>query len=226
MPYEETASDYNIRYKDTFLIYKEGVNRFPCKVVDFYNHHDDNGDEDSEIFARIKIYHPDEDTYKNKTVSIDSLVLKMWKRGCVNLSSSVIVLNECSPSNSAVEVKYKAGLSQSNTQVIDPFHVERSLVHSVPFSFENNVVLNATINNKYGSPEECLENTLSYKRLGQAFSPDYFFGLRSQVNAIMLHKREYIIGMVDPSNKQILLKQEAHPLYEEISEYGLTVKKV
>lgn len=42
----------------------------------------------------------------------------------------------------------------------------------------------------------------------------------------MLHKREYIIGMVDPSNKQILLKQEAHPLYEEISEYGLTVKKV
>ena len=76
----------------------------------------------------------------------------------------------------------------------------------------------------YVPAEEALQNVLSFKRLAQAFSKDYFFGISYSCDSIVLFKRDRIIGEVD-ENGYIYLEPEAHPFYEEVAEFGLMVEK-
>lgn len=215
--YVETAHDYMIKYKDTFLVWKKGEDNIPCRALEFSG-------EGRTITAKIRTYPKKPMESETVVVKVPELRFNFLPRGCINLRQSVIVLNEASPKNG--EHKYRACMNQTNTQLIDPFVMEREMIHSTPVEFENHVVLNAIIDNVYPAPNECLENVLTFKRLGQAFSSDYFFGLKYKPNGCMLFRREYMVGRVDMSKGTILLKAPAYHLYEELSEFGFSVERI
>lgn len=216
MLYKENAHDYHVRYQGSYLIWKKSDTvRLPVFVNEFH-------DDCDEIKAKVIVYPTPPTKSYNKTLPIEELIFCTLNRGCINLSSSVFIINENSPQSG--EAKHRKGLTKHNSQIIDPFKQEREMLHSIPFSFDNGTVLNALITNTYAPAEECLENVVTFKRLGQAFHPDYFFGLKYRPNSVMIFRRDYMIGRVNQKGV-VTLPKMAHPFYEELSEFGLTVEK-
>jgi len=216
--YKLDAHDYNIYYKNTFVkgTLPDEEEIIPIYVSDFYM------GERKDIIANAIAY-VDNDTRTRIKLPVKNIDFSLFDRGCINLSSSVFVLNEKSPSTG--EFRHRKTLSTGNVDIIDPFKNERLLLHSIPLQLDTKVVLEAIINNTFSSAQEALENVLTFKRLGQAFHPDYFFGLKYKPNSIMIFRRDRMIGRVTEAGS-VILKPKVHVLYEELSEFGLDVKKV
>ncbi len=212
--YVETVEDYNLKYTGCIVSY----NGIPFNVNEF-----NNSDKGLKIRGCLlkKNKWGDRGTYSINDPELD---LSCFSRSVINLGSSVIVFN-LKRSINGIE-KYKRAIHPGNTEVYDPFKKERKYLHSQPVKFNDPLIFKSWIKNSYYSAEKALETVSSYERIASAFSKEYYFGIKFCTNSIMLFRRNYMIGRVDPANNVVLLKPVAHPYSEELEEMGLTIKKV
>lgn len=207
--YIETKDDLRLKYSGGIVQYKGN----PFYIRDFTGPTDDmvivGSAKNNGTFTEVHMNDPDLD-------------LSPKKRGCINLGSTVVVFNTRKTINGTD--KFKRVLHQGNTEIFDPFKEERKLIRSHPVKFNDHGLITAFFKNSYLEAKDALESVEAYKKLGAAFSSEYYFGIKYRPDSIMLFKRNFMIGRVNKG--LILLKQPAHHYYEELSEFGLSVKKV
>lgn len=211
--YKETTDDLRLKYVGCIVSYDKS----PLMIDDI-----SKGDSKFHIIGRVY----KEGDWESKTVTMTSqrLNIACLPRTAINLGSSVVVLNL----RKAIQgtEKYKRAISAGNTELFDPFKKERELLRSQPAKLGDPLIYEAWINNEFYSAEEALRSVSSYERIAAAFHPEYYFGIKYCTNAIMLFRRNNMIGRVNPVLKEVILKPPAHPYAEELSELGLNVKKV
>lgn len=145
--------------------------------------------------------------------------------GTINLPSSVVFLYRVSIDRHPY--KYQRLLSQQTLKVFDPFKKERELLRSPPvINSKDEVILNSWVNNVYVPAQEALDNVLRFKRIAQAFSKEYYFGINYKNNSVCLYKNRFIIGKVDPETRIINIKPSAISLKESLFEFGLNIKEL
>jgi len=145
--------------------------------------------------------------------------------GAINLPSSVVLLNR--KTINSHPYKYQRLLSNRTLRVFDPFKKERELLRSPPvINSKDKIILNAWVNNEYVSAQEALDNVLSNKRIAQAFSKEYYFGINYTSNSVCLYKNKLIIGKVDSKTQCIHIRPTAIPLKESLYEFGLNIKEL
>ncbi len=213
--YKETYEDYRIKYNGCIVSYDGFVARIENIPPT----------ESGKVRFEISLHNKEDGTKRvSKTVDLDDekLNLRPLARGCVNLGKTVIVYNVAP--NLSGGGKYKEGFSSENTIVIDPFVQERKLLRSSPVAFADPLLYKAWLNNAYEAPTDALNAVLNKEKIGSAFSPDYFFGIKYCTNAVMLFRREFMIGRVTKEGT-VVLKPLAHCYAEELEEFGLKVKR-
>lgn len=146
-------------------------------------------------------------------------------KGAINMPQSVVYLRN--GGNLSSPWRYKKLPNTRDTRLLDPFYQERILLNSPPAKkLLSGYILNAWVKNTFVPAHEAFENVLTFKRMAQAWSPEWFIGLHYKTNSPVVFRRNYIIGRVNQETGEIRLKPAAHSLSDELSEYGLTVRKI
>lgn len=143
--------------------------------------------------------------------------------GAVNLSKSVVCFITTKPASAS---KYRKLPHSGNFRVYDPFGEERKYLGIRQVAGVNDYfLLKAWGENKYFPALEALSEVMEHKRLAAAFSSNYFFGISKAGDGVFLYYVGRRVARVN-SEGEILLKPPVHWLYELLSEYGLTVKRI
>lgn len=143
--------------------------------------------------------------------------------GAINLAKSVVVLLTTIPKGNA---KYRRLPHDHSIEIIDPFVQEREFLDIRPVDgIRNYFVLRAWAENKYIPAVEALESVMKHNRMGAAFDPNYFFGLSLAGDGVFLYRNAYRVARVNTEG-QILLKPGVHWLSEQLSEHGLSVRRI
>ena len=246
--YSETCSDWHIRYADCFA--KIDVNaislsdlppKFDRKAIapvaliqdSFYPDEDDEEESEDAPCARAIVnlfFRKDKDQPRSAgtaEISIDSINVNPLPYGLVNLNRSFIhIFPRRVPAGGVA--KYRVLPHSEIVRAMDPFQLEREYINAAPINdWKSFHVMRAwaEAEENYPSAVEALERLTSLKSLGVAFSPEYGFGISYTGNSIFLYRYTHRIARVSSAG-EVLLKPPAHRLYEELSEYGLTVRKI
>lgn len=211
--YKLNAHDYEIKHHDTYGLYK-GT---PILFKGFWG---DAGN----VLVKGTTYPSGKTEGAITDGRVSDCEFPPPRRGLVNLASSMIYLKGLSTTQGSE--KYKATLSRKNTELIDPFDMERKMFNSPPVRWTSSALLNAIFKNEYPAPMEALDRVISFERIACAFSPKYGFGIKFRPNSVMIFHGDKMIGRVNSADKEILLKEGTWHYFEELSEYGFTVRKV
>lgn len=221
--YHESTDDYRIKYSHCFAL-ASGLEEKYTPIIKFNDSFRFLDGKISE--ANVNLFYR---TPKNQTRSTESFLamksisLKPLQMGAVNLNMSCIYLQSQKPEGST---KYRKLPCEGNFIMVDPFKKEREhLDFRPPTKVEDYFILSAWGTRIFYSATQALADVMEYRRLGAAFSPVYFFGLSYAGDGVFLFKDGKRIARVN-TNGEIVLKPVVHALSEQLSEYGLNVKKV
>lgn len=222
--YHETVDDYRIKYSGCYAkasCAEKGVASVAMLTEDWKTN------AQSKVTAGVVRFYLK--TEKNKTmgkdmwVELKSIDFHPLKMGAVNLAKSVVCILSTKPHSSA---KYRKLPCDGNLRVIDPFEEEREFLKLRPVgTIKDYFLLDAWGNNEYLPAVDALKLVSEHKRLGAAFSPNYFFGISMAGDGIFLYSGYRRVARVN-SQGEILLKPPVHWLVEQLSEYGLTVRRI
>ncbi|MCB9020166.1 MAG: hypothetical protein H6546_07540 [Chitinophagales bacterium] len=222
--YYETTDDYRIKYGHCFALATDLDEKY-ASVVQFQDHFN-KGSGNKIIEAHVSMFYR---TLKNQTrreesmLSMNSISLKPLMMGAVNLNKSVVFMTSKKPDGNT---KYRKLPCEGNFRMIDPFVKEREYLDLRPVGVvADYFILNAWGNRVFYSATDALNSVMEHRRLGAAFTPGYFFGISLAGDGIFLYKNGKRVARVN-TNGEIVLKPVVHWLSEQLSEFGLNVKKV
>jgi len=210
--YTLTPDDFNLYYDSCYAVRKDGT---PVRIK--------NTDGSRINFVKF----PSEEDPGNGYVQWDNWDTKLdvspLITGAINLRLSVIVINSVSKLGSPW--KYRRGTNSRNTNFYDPFSTERAMLRSPQVqTLDDWNILEYWTKPVYPKALDALEQVTSHEYLARAFTERMYFGTKWTSDSIALFKDNRIVGEVEDDT--ILLRPGAHPLYEQLSEYGLKVRKV
>lgn len=157
------------------------------------------------------------------SLKLSELDLNPLRLGAINLKKSVVVLKSIVPKGNT---KYRKLPCDGNIVMHDPFVKEREYLELIqPKTYRDYFILKAWGNREFLPATEALKEVVEHNRLGAAFNPMYFFGISYAGDGVFLYKNGYRIARVN-SVGEIVLKPVIHSLAEQLSEFGLKVKKV
>jgi len=229
--YCETPNDYRIKYSSCYA--KEYDRNTVVLLSDsfFYNSTEETGTYDEEADPEAIVceysfwnFNPEEGrTTSHSGSNLDDSIglFDPLEFGAVNMALSTVLI-ESAPTTGAG--KYRKLPHTANTTIFDPFVEERRFMNLYyGFKLNNPFVLSAWYNNRMFSAVEALELVLSGKRLGAAFTSDFYFGRSLKGTGVFLYYQRFKVARVSKSG-QITLRVETSQLYDELIEHGLNVR--
>lgn len=221
--YHETADDYRIKYGHCFALATDLDEKY-ASVVKIQDHFKASGSKILEAHVSMFYRTPKNQTrHEESMLDMKKLSLKPLTMGAVNLNKSVVFMTSVKPDGNT---KYRKLPCEGNFRMIDPFVKEREYLDLRPVGgVADYFILNAWGNRVFYSATEALNDVMEHRRLGAAFTPGYFFGISLAGDGVFLYKNGKRIARVN-TNGEIVLKPVVHWLSEQLSEFGLNVKKV
>lgn len=221
--YHESADDYRIKYSNCFALASNLDEKY-ASVIRFNDTFKSSNNKVVEAHAGLFYRTPKNQTRKEDTmISLANVSLKPLLLGAVNLGKSVVVLKSTKPSGN---YKYRKLPCEGNFKLIDPFVHEREYLDLRPVgSVVDYFILRAWGDRSFFQANDALNEVMGHRRLGAAFTPEYFFGISRAGDGIFLFKNDKRIARVNTTGG-IVLKPPVHQLFEQLSEFGLNVKKV
>jgi len=198
--YEETANDLNILYEGTFVGYDSDkvvqisyFEQVDCDLVVYYKELD------------LGLFGP--------TISLnwedikEDFNLQYPKLGAINLDNSVILVKRKMIQDS--DSKYRRSLKDKSMMWFDPNSVERNELKIDDHRLVNSNDLVKAISKFLYYPikmtySEALFSLLNKKRVGAAFSDEYYLTYNSSISEISLWRNDFIIGKYEKSINKIL----------------------
>lgn len=222
--YQETPDDYRIKYSGCFA-FVNGLEEKYAPVVRINDTFktDDNGRVYQAYVTTFAKTPKNQTILDEKFVPIQDIELRSLRLGAINLKGSVVFLQSVKPDGA---MKYRRLPNDGNFKLLDPFKKEReylSLRH--PKGIMDYFILNAWGNREFFSATDALDDVMNHRRLASAFTNEYFFGISYAGDGIFLYKNGKRIARVN-TNGEVLLKPAIYCLTEQLSEFGLNVKKV
>lgn len=225
MPYKETSHDHDVMYSGCYASLNKTQEGF-SPVVNIC----DGGwqvDGSSEVVAAFctlfKKTEKNETSTQQEVIPLEDINLNPLQLGAINLSKSVVCINSVKPQGLS---KYRRLPHDGNIRVVDPFTKERQYLGIKPAKgIKDYFLLNAWGNSSYLPAVDALGLVTAYERLGAAFSPEYFFGLSKAGGGVFLFKSGLRIARVN-NEGETLLKPPVHWLMEELSEFGLSIRRI
>lgn len=222
--YIETSDDYRLKYEGCYTKLSDDYKLPPdtASVIKFSGNFTNGKDGIASAYLYSKTK-SNLTSAKEGSLSFKSINLEKLKLGALNLDKSVIVLKSKVPHDSG---KYKQLPHSTNLKLVDPFEVERDILElRHPSTIDDYFILKAWGDQKFFPAVDALDFVVNHDRLGCAFSNQYFFGISYAGDCIFLFKDGFKIARVN-SRKEILLKPQIHCLEEQLSEFGLKVKRI
>ena len=213
MSYKDTAQDYQIKYSETYLGYapKGSKEIYPFYVEQFQDK--DNG------LVRFKGNILKDGVWNPLSVhnTDPSISFNFPRIGAINFNSGFVLYL-----SRKLNKQYRKTFNPKIIHWFDPFETERNILGFAQVEHLNNkYILQTVFNNVLYTPEEALTLVESSERVAAAFSDSYYIGIKNKCNAICLFKRQLIVGHI--INGDVHLKDGAHQLSQEISDYGFNV---
>lgn len=223
--YVEKPQDWGIKYGGCYARTTEPIKDY-ASVVKIRDGFYTGGAKDAVLQSDVTYFKTNDDfdtVTSSGTLKVEKIDWKPLQLGAINLLSSVVMINAKQPEGNS---KYRQLPHDQNVHLVDPFMREREhLDLTVPEGLGNYFVLDSWGKNKYFPATEALKLVQEHKRLGCAFSPNYFFGISLAGDGIFLWKHGYRIARVGADGK-IALKPQVHVLSQMLSEHGLDVRRI
>lgn len=226
--YYDTVDDYRIKYTGCYVRaigFPEDAPENSAPVVKIDDQFELNGVGELDRVL-CSVYHKTKDNLTRvRTIWMDMKYLewKSIKTGVFNMQKSSLVIRTKVPEGNA---KYRQFPHPQSVVLLDPFDEERSFLGArKPTKLDEYFVLAGWGNEEYYTAVEALGLVMSHERLGAAFSRHYFFGISYAGDGIFLYRDGLRVARVNTMG-EVILKPPVHCLFELLTEYGLTVKKV
>jgi len=220
--YYDTVEDYRIKYDGCFTEHEGSL----IKISTFYNGEvDEEEDEEPPICCEYFKYALGSDgksviapPFVDKAEDID---FRLLPTGAINLPWSVIYIAKLL--SSGVE-KYRKIIHPKTIDVIDPFVEERVYLKRPALPcITHPVVGGAWCKSNYYSPDQAVYLVSQGKRLAAAFSKDFYVGVSLKGAGLFLYYETLRVARMN-TNGHVLLRKPVHFLYEQLMEFGLTVR--
>lgn len=247
--YKETPHDWHVRYSNCWAKLNLAeveeslgglcpIEDVACvgQILDSFSSREPDWDDDGEmeeeeeedrtcVSAEVRLLLKNKYLATTVNLPIEAIDLTPLPFGMVNLKMSCVnITSERIPPDGMA--KYRALPFVETTRVEDPFYAEREIIGAKKIdTLSNPYVLDEWGKVSYPSALDALNGVISFENLSIAFSPEYSFGLSAIGDAVFLYRYSLRIARV-LEDGEILLKPPVHRLFEQLSEYGLTVRKV
>lgn len=214
MSYKLQASDYNLKYSDTYLGYKNkgGVVQ-PFKVEGAI--HSDGKIKLSGVVYRNKAWRVCKISVSNK-----NLVTSHPATGAINTTGGFVLLT-CR----TIKRQWRITMKKENTSVIDPFIKERATLGLPLFEgIDNSSFLDSIFNQHYPSREEAIKSVIDGERMACAWNSIWYIGLVFTNEHPLIFRNDLPVG--EYVDGEVVLKKELSCFSDELVEMGFNVKTI
>lgn len=202
--YHDTIADLRIKYENCYGLYKGKL----IFIDSFFTEEDSNGYSTGRLMCNYTQW-----TGMNYTLEIEGILEMLpavdWTLpilGAINYHDTVIFLSrrhkQSSPS------RYRKAFRFDIVHAFEPNCKEYNILERVPLTSNNGVsrkIVHKIFFREYFTPKEALEQVLSLKRLGAAFSHDYYITLSSSTNSFLLWRGDIIVGTYSKTHARFKL---------------------
>lgn len=207
--YKEQNHDLNLKYEATYVSMLDNGVQIPVWIQRI---------EEGYIYGKRLINDKWRETGGEIEITDPALNLEFPRVGVLNLKHAPIIIRRIA------KRQWRKVLVGGVVQLHDPFYDERERYHLPQIvGVENDSVLTAIFNPTYPSRKEAWEQIASGDKLGVAITPEWFLGVKTHAEGVMLFKDDLSVGIVKEEGL-VKIYPEANLLREQVIGLGYKVE--
>ena len=212
MPYEMEIKDYELRYLNTYVSYKEDDENRPFMISAI-------GSSPTGIKFIGSVLQGNEWKDCELSVKDPKLDLTFPETGAINLGSGFAIYMNRIPKH-----QWKETLYSEVVEFYDPFNKERKVCKKeVQIAITNKSLLRAIFNNVHYNFSHIVNLIYSQKRVAGAFSKEWVVGIQHGPNRVCVIRNGMVVGIATTHNT-VVLSKNVEFLKDELNQMGITVK--